>query len=101
LAAPNPFFAQVYEIVARIPAGRVMAYSQIARALGCPRAARQVGRAMRLCPEHLPAHRVVMADGSVAGGPGAELRRALLKAEGAPFLEDGRLDMNACAFTPL
>ena len=79
-------------MVERIPCGRVVSYGQIARALGRPRAARQVGRAMRCCPERLPWHRVVMKDGSVAGGGYAALRRELLENEGVRFLPDGRVD---------
>ena len=52
----NPFYQQVYDIVAQVPPGRVVSYGQIARMLGRPRAAREVGRAMRLCPEGLPWH---------------------------------------------
>ena len=88
------FFEQVYAILAQIPKGQVVSYGQIARLLGYPRAARQVGRAMRCCPEHLPWQRVVMADGSIAGGVFAEKRRAMLKDEGVTFLPDGRVDMN-------
>ncbi len=88
----NPFFQEVYAFVAGIPAGRVVSYGQIARALGRPRAAREVGWAMRVCPEGLPWHRVVMADGQIAGGEWAELRRALLAADGVAFLPDGRVD---------
>jgi len=92
----DPFYEQVYAIVGQIPFGRVVSYGQVARMLGCPRAARQVGRAMRLCPEHLPWQRVVMMDGTVAGGMCADARREMLKAEGVTFLPDGRVDMEAC-----
>ena len=43
----DPFFEQVYALVGRIPRGKVVSYGQLARMLGHPRAARQVGRAMR------------------------------------------------------
>ncbi|MDR3277996.1 MAG: MGMT family protein [Oscillospiraceae bacterium] len=89
----NPFFQGVYEIVGQLPPGRVIAYGQIARLLGNPRAAREVGWAMRNCPEGLPWHRVVMADGSVTGGEWAAMRRGLLETEGVGFLPDGRVDM--------
>ena len=89
----NQFFEQVYAVVAQIPYGKVVSYGQIARILGNPRAARQVGRAMRCCHEHLPWQRVVMADGSVTGGAFAAERRARLEAEGVVFLPDGRVDM--------
>ena len=92
----NTFSSQVYHIVAQIPCGKVVSYGQIARILGSPRAARQVGWAMRHCPEHLPWQRVVMADGSVTGGAFADERRARLKAEGVVFLDGGRVDMELC-----
>ena len=89
------FAEQVYEIVAQIPPGKVVAYGQIAAILGRPRAAREVGWAMRNCPEELPWQRVVMADGSIAGGGHASLRRARLEDEGVTFLPGGRVDMAA------
>ena len=92
----NSFFSRVYQIVARIPRSSVVSYGQIAMMLGAPRAAREVGWAMRFCPEDLPWHRVVMADGSIAGGGDAETRRALLEAEKVMFLSDGRVDMKQC-----
>jgi methylated-DNA-protein-cysteine methyltransferase-like protein len=92
----NTFFKQVYDIVEQIPYGKVISYGQIARLLGRPRAAREVGWAMRMCPEHLPWQRVVMADGAVTGGEYANMRRALLEAEGIDFLPDGRVDMSIC-----
>jgi len=92
----NPFFKQVYEIVERIPYGKVISYGEIAKLLGRPRAAREVGWAMRNCPEDLPWQRVVMADGSIAGGVYADMRRALLDSENVSFLPDGKVDMIAC-----
>ena len=94
------FFQQVYEVVAQIPYGRVISYGQIARLLGAPRAARQVGWAMHSCPDGLPWQRVVMADGSIAGGGWSALRRVLLEQEGVPFLPDGRVDMARCRWLP-
>ena len=92
----SPFFKQVYGIVERIPYGKVISYGEIAGLLGQPRAARQVGWAMRYCPGDLPWQRVVLADGSIAGGVHAEIRRALLESEDVVFLPDGRVDMKAC-----
>ncbi len=89
----DAFFTRVYGIVAQIPCGSVLSYGDIAAMLGAPRAARQVGWAMRCCPDELPWQRVVRQDGTIAGGGYAETRRALLKAEGVTFLPDGRVDM--------
>ena len=97
----NSFFQQVYDIVAQVPYGKVVSYGQIARMLGAPRAARMVGWAMRCCPDHLPWQRVVMADGAITGGLYAAERRAVLEMENAPFLPDGRVDMDACRWDGL
>lgn len=95
------FFQEVYRMVEKIPPGKVVSYGQIAQALGVPRGARQVGFAMRCCPDNLPWQRVVMADGTITGGRHADLRREFLLAEGVPLLPDGRVDVAACRFTGL
>ena len=92
----NPFYQEVYGIVEQIPRGKVISYGQIARMLGRPRAAREVGRAMHHCPEHLPWQRIVMADGNITAGAFAYERKELLKAEGVAFLPDGRVNMEVC-----
>jgi len=97
----NAFYEEVYSIVERIPKGKVASYGQIARLAGKPRASREVGRAMRHCPERLPWQRVVMADGAITGGGYAELRRAALDGEGVAFLSDGRVDMEECRWDGL
>lgn len=91
------FFDEVYRIVARIPHGKVASYGQIARLLGRPGAARQVGWAMRHCPGGLPWQRVVKNDGTIADGGHAEFRRALLEDEDVEFLPDGRVNMERCS----
>ena len=84
---------QVYEIVKQIPHGKVISYGDIAKLLGKPRGAREVGWAMSNCPEGFPWQRVVMANGSITGGGFADIRRDLLVSEGVEFLPDGRVDM--------
>lgn len=97
-------FSQIiYAIVACIPTGSVATYGQLAALSGHPHAARQVGRFMALAPSALPCHRVVYDNGrlcpeSVFGS--ADIQRQLLKAEGVPFLPDGRVDLSLCLFTP-
>ena len=90
----NRFYEQVYAIVGQIPRCNVVSYGQIARIIGNPRASREVGRAMRHCPDNLPWQRVVMADGAITGGGYAEIRKAALESEGIVFLPDGRVDMD-------
>ena len=82
----NPFYERgVYRFVKKIPYGKVASYSQIAWALGGRlNGARAVGRAMKYCPESLPAHRVVRADGEIVGFTAVERKQRLL-AEGIVF----------------
>lgn len=92
----SSFYKQVYGIVEQIPYGMVTSYGRIAFLLGRTRNAREVGRAMRHCPDFLPWQRVVMKDGTVTGGSFSDMRKAMLEAEGVPFLPDGRVNMELC-----
>lgn len=99
------FFAQVYALVALIPAGKIMTYGQIAQTLGGGYSAKLVGFAMSSAPDgaNLPCHRVINRLGEMAPGfifGGEERQRGLLAAEGAPFLPDGRVDVNLARFEP-
>jgi len=92
------FFSKVYEIVARIPEGKVATYGGIGKMLGYPRGAKVVGWAMRSAPEglNLPCHRVVKATGELSPSyvfGDSEIQRAMLAAEGITFREDGTIDM--------
>jgi len=92
------FFARVYEAVRAIPRGRVATYGQIAALLGTPRGARAVGWALRALDDgvkrRVPWHRVVGAGGRIShrAGPGPELQRRRLRAEGVAF-RGGRVDV--------
>ena len=92
-------FGAFYDVVRRIPAGSVSTYGQVARLAGMPRSARLVGYAMASCQDPtVPCHRVVDRFGGTKAAfdtfaPGTQ--RALLEAEGVPFLPDGRVDRKA------
>ncbi len=93
------FFSQVYHIVRRIPAGKVMTYGQIARLIGRPQAARYVGFALHAnkTPAETPCHRVVNRTGSLAPNfafGGAEIQKQLLLKEGIEFSEQGQVLLN-------
>ena len=44
----------------------MVTYGQVAARVGAPRAARAVGGAMRSCPDDVPWHRVVNAQGRIS-----------------------------------
>lgn len=96
---------RVYEVVARIPYGRATTYGAIARALGNPRGAREVGWALNAVPEGspLPCHRVVDREGRLSGGWAfghPEIMAGRLEDEGVPFLEQYRVDLSLCHWDP-
>jgi len=63
------FQQQVWKALTEIPAGETRTYSQIAKALGKPRAQRAVGRACATNPVSIviPCHRAKRSDGGLAG----------------------------------
>ncbi len=92
------FNETAYYWAQQVPHGRVTTYGAIARLCGNPRASRAVGWAMgqNHSPD-VPCHRVVNRSGTLApshvfGG----MQRAMLEAEGVPFLADGRVDLAKC-----
>ena len=85
----------MYETVAKIPAGRVATYGQIALMLGSPGAARTVGWAMRAGPVGLPCHRVIRSDGALAPADVFCGQRDMLENEGVRFLQNGRVDLKS------
>ncbi len=92
------FFASVYEVLRTVPRGRVVTYGQIARALGAPRMARQVGYALHANPEPgiIPCHRVVNRDGRLSGAfafGGLQAQQKLLEAEGVEVI-GGAVDLD-------
>jgi methylated-DNA-protein-cysteine methyltransferase-like protein len=95
------FPEQVYAIVLEVPRGRVITYGAIARLLGNPRKARQVGWAMAATPDRrppIPAHRVIKANGELPRGHAAH--RVRLEAEGVRFLADGKVDLEEYFWLP-
>lgn len=63
MAQAEDFASQVLDVVESIPPGHVMAYGEIAAALGS-RAPRRVGQVMAHCGSTVPWWRVVRANGS-------------------------------------
>lgn len=80
------FQERVWQALRAIPAGRTATYTDIAAAIGLPKAVRAVAQACGANPAAvaIPCHRVVRTDGSLSGYRwGVERKRALLEREGA------------------
>lgn len=81
-----PFQLQVWEALLRIPSGHVTTYSEIAGAIGRPKAVRAVGTAVGRNPVSLliPCHRALRKSGALGGYHwGLPVKRALLAWESA------------------
>jgi len=78
------FRRHVWEELKRIPYGATRTYAEIARAIGQPKAIRAVARACATNPISIvvPCHRVIRADGNLAGYRwGLDRKRRLLEHE--------------------
>jgi len=79
------FTRRVLQQVSCIPYGQTRTYSDVARAVGQPGAARAVGQALKrnLCPLIIPCHRVVARHGlgGFTAPGGVELKKRLLELE--------------------
>lgn len=78
---------RILDGVRAIPEGYVRTYGDLE-----PGAPRLPGRVLAETDEDVPWHRVVRADGSLSQG---ERQAALLRAEGVPFTDAGRVDLRA------
>jgi methylated-DNA-[protein]-cysteine S-methyltransferase len=91
----TPFQREVWTALRRIPAGRTIAYGDMARAIGRPAAHRAVGTAngSNRVSIVIPCHRMVGGDGALTGyGGGVERKRWLLQHEGASVPQSRRVD---------
>lgn len=101
------FYEIVYEIVKKIPSGKVTTYGHIALMAGNPNAARAVGYALKHIPlsEHnnIPWHRVINAkrEISIRNIPGSEyIQKDLLVKENIEFDENDKVDFNKFGWFP-
>jgi methylated-DNA-protein-cysteine methyltransferase-like protein len=100
------FHERVYEVVKRVPVGKVTTYGDVGTVLGSPRVARQVGWALAALSverarDEVPWHRVINAQGRVSfkgDAVRAGLQEALLRGEGHVFNEGGRLDLERARY---
>jgi methylated-DNA-protein-cysteine methyltransferase-like protein len=100
----SKIFGRVYDLVRRIPKGRVMTYGQLATLVENRLSPRAVGWALHGCPKGVPWQRVVNASGGTSTDrlpdmpPG--IQRAFLEAEGVVFRPNGTLDLATYRWVP-
>jgi methylated-DNA-protein-cysteine methyltransferase related protein len=95
----NSFRDKVIRLVKSIPEGNIATYGQIAKLIGSPGAARQVGMVLFGLRDNeaddIPWQRVINSQGRISTykiGHG-ELQRALLESEGVTFDSEGKVDL--------
>ncbi|HET7146970.1 MAG TPA: MGMT family protein [Candidatus Nitrosopolaris sp.] len=79
---------EVYDLLSKIPPGKISTYGDIAKALGHPKAARAIGRIIANNPNPIsvPCHRVVKSNGEIGGyAYGEQRKREILEMEGIKF----------------
>lgn len=96
------FKNRVYEIVAKIPKGRVMSYGQVATLAGAAWAAWEVGQLAHRGPSDLPWQRVVNKNGGLARGyPGGfDGHKKALLADGVSVNNDFQVDIKDLLWQP-
>lgn len=92
-------FEKIYEVVKKIPRGKVATYGQIARLAGNARWSRVVGYALHSNPDPdgIPCFRVVNRFGGLAPAfafGGADVQADLLRAEGIEVGTDNIVDLD-------
>jgi methylated-DNA-protein-cysteine methyltransferase-like protein len=95
---------RVYELVRRIPSGRVMTYGQIAELLGEGYTARTVGFCMHAAAEETtPWQRVINSQGACSTGRivlPPDKQQRMLESEGIVFDTRGRCDLGLYRWIP-
>ena len=78
------FTKKVYDVVSRIPKGKVLTYKEVARKAGNEKASRAVGNILhKNFDPKIPCHRVIRSDGKLGGyNKGSKNKIKILKKEG-------------------
>jgi methylated-DNA-protein-cysteine methyltransferase related protein len=100
----NSYRERVYELVRRIPPGRVMTYGQIAEILGEGYTARTVGYVMRESDgQGVPWQRVINSQGACSTGRmtmPVNLQQNMLECEGVTFNASAKCDLETYMWYP-
>ena len=95
----------IWQVVALIPPGKVATYGDVARHAGLAKAARRVGRALKLLPKgsKIPWYRVLNAQGRISlpeGSASQYTQRERLEAEGIVFRGNKIVDLKQFRWDP-
>ena len=93
------FNEKCYELLSKVPRGKVTTYKEIAKALNT-KAYRAVGNAMNKNPyaPQVPCHRVINSNGELGGfASGTRKKVEMLKKEGV-VIENNMIDLNKYLF---
>lgn len=91
---PTLFEEKVYDVLMKVPKGKVTTYKALANAVGS-KGYRAVGQAMNKNPyaPSVPCHRVIASDGTLGGfASGVSKKIRMLKKEGIEII-GGRIDL--------
>lgn len=100
------FFEKVYQVVRKIPYGRVSSYGLIAEHLGTKGSARMVGWAMNAAHSVIPpvpAHRVVNRNGLLSGKhhfATEDLMQEMLESEGVKIIDNKIINFKNLVWNP-
>ena len=97
------FAKRVYDLVGKIPKGKVMTYGQIAALCGAAWAAWEVGQIANRGPSDLPWQRVVNKQGGLARGwpnGGLDGHKAALVADGYEVSEEYTVNVGELIWDP-
>ena len=95
----NGSYLKIYQVIARIPYGKVATYGQIARLAGFGGQARLAGYALHNLPDNsnLPWHRVINHRGKISYratfDKNDNLQKELLRLEGIKFNEYEKINL--------
>ena len=84
---------KVFQVVKKIPRGKVISYKKIAELVGNPRAWRAVGNILNKNPnpKTIPCHRIIKSNGEIGGYKyGTKRKISLLRKEGV-VIKNGRV----------
>lgn len=99
----DDFYERVFEVVAKIPEGKVTTYGAIASYLGIASGARMVGYALNGSGKAgIPAHRVLNRLGQLTGRAyfPDDTMRERLQQEGVSFIEEYTVDIDKHFWDP-